>query len=90
MACYNSQDCSRYPKKGGYLELFSTALKEWGHLVSPQYHADLLPSPKPVAVYTQSPYYPPTHKAGIHNTSVVVCNHYLVQAVIGRFLAVKT
>ncbi len=70
--------------------MFSTALKEWGHLVSPQYHADLLPSPEPVAVYTQSPYYPPTHKAGINNTSVVVCNHYLVEAVIGRFLAVET
>jgi hypothetical protein len=70
--------------------LFSAALKEWGHLVSPQYHADHLPSPEPVAVYTQSPYYPPTHKAGIHNTSVVEGNHYLVEAVIGRFLAVET
>jgi hypothetical protein len=61
-----------------------------GPLGKLQYHADLLPSPEPVAVYTQSPYYPPTHKAGIRNTSVVVCNHYLVKAVIGRFQEVET
>jgi hypothetical protein len=56
-----------------------------GPLGKPPIPQDLLPSPEPVAVYVQSPYYPPTHNAGIHNTSVVVCNFYCVEAVIGRF-----
>ncbi len=48
------------------------------------------PSPEPVAVYAQSPYYFPIHNAGIHNTHVVVCNLYCAETVIGRYLAVVT
>jgi hypothetical protein len=41
-----------------------------------QHYLDLLPSPEPVAVYEQPPYYFPKHNAGIHNSSVVICNPY--------------
>jgi hypothetical protein len=64
------------PKKHNLLYVSGSAQKEWGHLVNPQHCLDLLPSPKPVAVHTQSPYHSPNPNDVTHNTSVVVCNLY--------------
>ncbi len=58
-------------------QLFGSYQWEWGPFVSPQPCLALLPFPEPVAVHTRAVTQALSElNAGIHNTSVVICNLY--------------